>query len=152
MDKYETNEYMVPLQDALLQTRVKHIRSAVYVYVCTCYKQHKNSVRARLYTDAERRTYDRLMEKIILKRTELFKHNQSCKIADCSECVRNIFIPRTNQEVLGILRRENLPMEFRDFIESLRYKRIFQTVIQQDLDKYKFSLGHLKIFDDIREL
>ena len=111
-----------------------------------------NSVRARLYTDAERRTYDRLTEKIILKRTELFTHNQSCKIADCSECVMNIFIHRTNQEVLGILKRKNPPMEFRDFIESLRYKRIFQTVIQQDLDKYKFSLGHLKIFDDIREL
>ena len=36
MDKYETHEYMVPLQDALLQTRVTHIRSAVYVYVWTC--------------------------------------------------------------------------------------------------------------------
>ena len=150
LDK-KTNEHLIPLQDALLQTRVKHIRSAVFVYASTCYEQHKNSVRARLYTDTERRTHDRLVEKIIFKRTELFNHNQNCSVADCAECVNNIFIHRINQNVLELIKKRNPPVQFNDFIESLRYKRIFNVVIQQDFKKYKLNLEHLKVFDDIRK-
>ena len=48
MDKYGTNQHMIPLQDALIKIPVKHIRSAVFVFASTSYQQHKNSIRARL--------------------------------------------------------------------------------------------------------
>ena len=44
---------------------------------------------------------------------------------------------------------DNPTMKFNDFIESTKYKRIF-TVIQQDQEKFRLNLCHLKIFSDIQ--
>ena len=111
-----TNQFTIPFQDVLIQLRTKQIISTLIVHICESYTKHKNSIRERI-PQPQLRRYDRLIERVIMKRTEVLEHKKTCKTdSNCGTCKVHRLSYGAFTEFLEQIKQENPAKSFNVFI------------------------------------